>query len=82
MTRHDSITLMDNVFNNHHESDLQHRLLKLIVDSISNQIEQGQGGAELGKNNFIYLLTYIRILRHSESTFLKQSMRRKLTLIS
>jgi len=47
MTRRDSITLMDNVFNNHDESDLQHRLLKLIVDSISNQIEQGQGGAEL-----------------------------------
>jgi hypothetical protein len=42
MTRGESITLMDDVFNNDHESDLQHRLLKMIVDSISNQLEQGQ----------------------------------------
>ncbi|POW11268.1 hypothetical protein PSTT_05463 [Puccinia striiformis] len=48
MTRRESITLMDSVFNNDNDSDsdLQHRLLKLIMESISNQIEQGQGDAE------------------------------------
>ncbi|WAQ85397.1 hypothetical protein PtA15_6A25 [Puccinia triticina] len=46
MTRRESITLMDHVFNNYDDSDLQQRLLKLIVESISNQIEQGQGEAE------------------------------------
>ncbi|KAA1098581.1 Sister chromatid cohesion protein 2 [Puccinia graminis f. sp. tritici] len=46
MTRRESINLMDNVFNNPNDSDLQHRLLKLIVESISNQIEQGQGDVE------------------------------------
>jgi hypothetical protein len=55
MTRRESINLMDNIFNNHNDGDLQHRLLKLIVESISNQIEQGQGDVESGKNDEIQL---------------------------
>ncbi|MBW0481416.1 hypothetical protein O181_021131 [Austropuccinia psidii MF-1] len=40
MTRSESIELMDNVFKECSQSDLQHRLLKLIVEFISSQNAQ------------------------------------------
>lgn len=58
MTRSESINLMDNIFDDHGNSDLQYRLLKLIVDCISEQlarsgVEDEPGTKEVDVNQLI-----------------------------